>query len=87
MATSILTTFLVTSLAIKRILGKGGWGRPVTPFSLSFSLPNEICTELVLLAIVNVHLGLIHSGIGDGLRERFAVGGKLPAIGFDCLTF
>ena len=34
-ASSILTAFLETSPAIKRILGKGGGGRPVTPLHCS----------------------------------------------------
>jgi hypothetical protein len=55
--------------------------------AISYWLSEEQLPLEVLLAIVNVHLRFAHAGVGYGLRQRFAVGRKLPVMGFGCLTF
>ena len=46
-----------------------------------------ITERSLLLTVVNVDLGFVYTGVGYGLRERFAVGRKLPFIGLGRLAF
>ena len=86
----LLSAFLRCTALFRGICRRGEplplHARPRPP-ALNKSVLSEEQRPLNLLAIVNVHLRFAHAWVGHGLRQRFSVGRKLPALGLGSLAF